>query len=397
MNQGETKTDATGAPNAENDSILAYLSTRLLYPVAAGDTPPYEPIAWWKIIFSYLGIKKRAQLELRWMCRIFRDALPCLPLWTSFPHPLYPTLIGLMGRLNHLGNHFVNLKAADISIGLKVYLDHGVVYVDHTITKINPDGTYNITGNPHYPHDHVALSKLKQKVIHICPSLMFIADGVHDEGGEVLDISIPISIIGESREHCIVVGGLQMMGGKQEDDVNVQDLTLRKSKEGGVGGIGGASIHLDNVSVENSEKCGVFVLGSKRNTMKNCNVSHSKGCGLYVCHDGMMGTTTTRSLMTISGNATSIHHNGTDGSSFSYGLHTNLTASIHLASSLTIETIVTNNGGGGDYGGDGIIAIVDNEGTIIEIIQEPAEYESEDGSEEGSEYDSEDDSEGEDY
>ena len=31
------------------------------------------------------------------------------------------------------------------------------------------------------------------------------ADGVHDEGGEVLDISIPISIIGESREHCIVM------------------------------------------------------------------------------------------------------------------------------------------------------------------------------------------------
>ena len=33
----------------EDDSILTYLSTRLIYPVAADDTPPYERIAWWKI------------------------------------------------------------------------------------------------------------------------------------------------------------------------------------------------------------------------------------------------------------------------------------------------------------------------------------------------------------
>ena len=71
----------------------------------------------------------------------------------------------------------------------------------------------------------------------------------------------------------------------------------------GVYGSNGASMHLDNVSVENSEYCGVSVSGSQRNTMKNCNVSHSKRSGLLV-HDG---------LMTVSGNATTIHHNGTDG------------------------------------------------------------------------------------
>jgi hypothetical protein len=51
MSTGETKTEPTDSLNAENDSILAYLSTRLIYPVAAGDTPPYERIAWWKNIF----------------------------------------------------------------------------------------------------------------------------------------------------------------------------------------------------------------------------------------------------------------------------------------------------------------------------------------------------------
>ena len=47
MSNGETKTEATDSPSAGNDLILAYLSTRLLHPVAADDTPPYERIAWW--------------------------------------------------------------------------------------------------------------------------------------------------------------------------------------------------------------------------------------------------------------------------------------------------------------------------------------------------------------
>ena len=69
------------------------------------------------------------------------------------------------------------------------------------------------------------------------------------------------------------------------------------------------------------------------------------------------------------------------------------TSSIYLASSLTIEMISMNNEGGGNYGGKGTIAIVDNEGTIIETIQEATEYAPEDFyfSEESSEEDSEDD------
>ena len=51
------------------------------------------------------------------------------------------------------------------------------------------------------------------------------------------------------------------------------------------------------------------------------------------------------------------------------GYHGNF-ITIHLASSLTIETISKNNGGGGNHGGKGTIAVVDNEGTIIETIQE---------------------------
>ena len=94
---------------------------------------------------------------------------------------------------------------------------------------------------------------------------------------------------------------------------------------------------------------GVYVYGTKRNTMKNCNVSHSKHSGLYVEDGG---------LMTIDGNGTTIHHNCTDGDSRHYGLCTGNSffhGSIHLASSLTIETISKNNGGGANHGGQGTI------------------------------------------
>ena len=64
-------------------------------------------------------------------------------------------------------------------------------------------------------------------------------------------------------------------------------------------------------------------------------------------------------LMTIDGNATTIHHNCTDGKSGHYGLHTAKGCiggygSILFVSPLTIETISKNNGG------DGTITIMIN-------------------------------------
>ena len=195
---------------------------------------------------------------------------------------------------------------------------------------------------------------------------IMLSNGVHDENGEYVHINYPVSVIGESRENCVVMGGLLVDGG-EEDDVNVTNLTLRDSKyngvcgdesespDYGVFGIKGASIHLDNVSVENSETHGVFVGATKRSTMKNCNVRHSKGSGLVVDGGG---------LMTISGNGTTIHHNCTNSvMGDDYGLDAcTPSSSIHLVSSLTIETIAKNNGGGGggeNHGGYGTIKSVD--------------------------------------
>jgi len=266
----ETK-QSTPSPSTSTNNAVE--NTSLLTPLNHDFN-----LDWLTSIFAYSGPTEKEIVLLRRSCKLFSKALKPLPCWTSFPHPKYSSLTGLLGRINVLSK----------------------------------SGSTNV------------------------PKLVLIDNGIHDEGGNYVRINISISIVGESREHCVVIGGLRM-NGKKEDDVNVSDLTLRKSKEYGVYGCD-ASMHLDNVSVENSGRYGVVVNGSKpiqsskRNTMKNCNVSHSKESGLYVRDGG---------LMTIDGNGTTIHHNGTNG--YGYGLRT-YNSSIHLVSPLTKEMISTNKG-----------------------------------------------------
>jgi len=310
-----SKTSSTSSGETkQDDTPLHYLGAKLIPSATTKEELITTDLVRWTAIFSYLHFNEYERLSVRNLCRLFHTVLPgptCAGVYTMYPHPNHPSLNSLMNCLNEMAR----------------------------VEGIN------------------------------LPENLFLANGVHVIVGYYVNINLPISIIGESREHCVVIGGLRM-NGKEEDDVNVSNLTLRKSKGYGVSGCNGASMHLDNVSVENSEYYGVYVGGSQRNTMKNCNVSHSKGSGLRVRNGG---------LMTIDGNGTTIHHNCTNGDSDDYGLYTyDSSSSIHLASSLTIETISKNNGGGGNCGGVGTIAIVDNEGTIIETIQEATESGSED-------------------
>ena len=84
---------------------------------------------------------------------------------------------------------------------------------------------------------------------------LFLLNGVHDEKKrydlhyfQYVNINLPISIIGESREHCVVMGGLQRKG-NEEDDVNVSNVTLRESKRYGVYGYRGVSVHLEFATI----------------------------------------------------------------------------------------------------------------------------------------------------
>ena len=70
--------------------------------------------------------------------------------------------------------------------------------------------------------------------------------------------------------------------------------------------------------------------------------------------------------MTIDGNATTIHHNGTGGRLGDYGLETfGSSSSILLVSPLTKETISLDNDGGRNYRAGGTIKSVDKDGKIL--------------------------------
>ena len=236
-------------------------------PVVAPSNLPMELVL--KIV-SFVKISRKECVQLPATCKDFHLGLKLPKLsWTSFPQKKYKTLNKLMNRLNELAKRGKNVPS--------------LLFVDDGVHKVKA---------------HELLESNIRKV-------------------NILNINIPISIIGESREHCIVMGGLQM-NGKKEDDVNVSNLTLRGSKGNGVCGDRGACIHLDNVSVEYSKNYGVVVCCNvsstyrNRNTMKNCNVSRSKGSGLVVG---------TGALLWYDG-GTTVHHNFTDEDSAHYGVHT---------------------------------------------------------------------------
>jgi len=174
---------------------------------------------------------------------------------------------------------------------------------------------------------------------------IFLEDGIHDEQGEKVVIDFPVTIIGESKDGCTIIGGLNMRG-KKEDDVTVKHLTISQSKSSGVYGDGGMSFHFFHLKIEKSERIGVSVYKTKRNTMSNCQVSHSKRSGVTAWNGG---------LITMNGSVTSIHNNVTGGRSNYYGLDTDSSSSIHLVSPLTKESVSINNGGSQNYGGDGTI------------------------------------------
>ena len=138
--------------------------------------------------------------------------------------------------------------------------------------------------------------------------------------------------------------------GKEEEDVFFSDFTVTGATKSGVYGDGGASMNLKNVCVEKCGGVGVGVSSTTRNTMTDCNVNNNKLSGVGVSGGGRI---------TIDGSATTIHHNVTGGNRGFYGLKTcsRSGGSIHLKS-LTKESISTNNGGGGNCGGDGTIKTI---------------------------------------
>ena len=158
--QDETK-QPPPPPSTETTTTLTttsdmYLSTHLIVPyfiTAGGEIKrPEHLIAWWSRIFSFLYVPdEKDHIPLRSLCRLFRDSLKPLPLWTSFPHPNFPTLTGLMNKLNEMYAALpgivwdVPTSLETLVVGMKVCVKYGAdEFEDATIQKVNENETYDI-------------------------------------------------------------------------------------------------------------------------------------------------------------------------------------------------------------------------------------------------------------
>ena len=230
-------------------------------------------------------------IDLRSSSKLFHRALPPPPLWTSFPHSNHMTLQSLV-------NHLEELRGDEESSG-------------------------NV------------------------PSVLFIEEGEYvGVRGYPVKMKKPLSMYGAGRGKTTLIGvSLSIEGNKSEGIVEIEDLTIKGVKEDGLCADEGMKVIMRGCSVEDCEGIGVFAEGADI----SCDDLQVVGCGL----SGVWANGT--ATITLSGQGTSIQRNVTNGDSDSYGLDATNSSSIHLVLPLTKEEISPDNGGRGNWGGDGTI------------------------------------------
>ena len=128
--------------------------------------------------------------------------------------------------------------------------------------------------------------------------------------------------------------------------VEIEDLTIKGGEENGLYAHNGMKVIMRGCSIEDCQGEGVSANGADI----SCDDLQVVGCGC----SGVVAYS--NATITLSGQGTSIQGNVTQGSSGSYGLKAYRSSSnIHLVHPLTKKKISTNNGGGGNWGGDGYI------------------------------------------
>ena len=171
-------------PSTETTTTLTttsdmYLSTHLIvsYFITAGGEikRPEHLIAWWSRIFSFYVPDDKDRRKLRFLCRLFRDALKPPPLYTTFPHPNYPTLNGLMNKLNEMYAALSDLivweectaPAETLVVGMEVRVKcirwANTSFKDATIQKVNDDETFDVAIDDFYsePRKNVPLNEIQ--------------------------------------------------------------------------------------------------------------------------------------------------------------------------------------------------------------------------------------------
>ena len=157
----------------------------------------------------------------------------------------------------------------------------------------------------------------------------------------------PTKIIGQGRGLTTLVGvGLKIEGKKSDGIVEIHNLTIKGGKRVGLVAYRGMKVIMRGCTIEECEWHGVAASGADI----TCDDLQVVGCG----YSGVRAYN--NATITLSGHGTSIQGNGTKGHSDYYGLHAYSSSSfIHLVHPLTKEQISKNNGGGGNWGGEGTI------------------------------------------
>ena len=164
-----------------------------------------------------------------------------------------------------------------------------------------------------------------------------------DNGYFVLDK--PTKISGQGCGMTTLVGVcLKIQGKKSEGIVEIEDLTIKGAKWNGLSAYQGMKVIMRGCPIEECEWHGVCASGADI----TCDDLQVIGCG----ESGVLAND--NATITLSGHGTSIQGNGTKGTG--HGLYAYYSSSsIHLVPPLTKEQISKNNGGGGNWGGDGTI------------------------------------------
>jgi hypothetical protein len=279
-----------------------YLSLHLIIPyfvTAGGEIKrPERHIALWSRIFSFLVPNERDHLHLRFLCRLFRDALKPPPIWTTFPHP--------------------KQHPSSTSSSLPIFMDHL-----NTLSKIN---------------------------INTVPTILFVQNGVHKIKENVC-IEYPMKMIGAGQDKTILQGGGFLIKGKKKNEKRVEltGMTVRGSKSHGLFGNSGLSFVCERMIFTECGGHGVCAFKAV-GKLRNCVITQCTSAGI------MSGVT---GLVEVEGSQTKVDRNGTSQGNYYYGLFTLSRSSIHLLLPLTKESVSTNHYNNQNFGGDGIIQSVD--------------------------------------
>jgi len=190
------------------------------------------------------------------------------------------------------------------------------------------------------------------------PLVLKVKSGVYSNNPIVLNINFSITILGENKYNTIYIGSIKSTIGSTNDAFVMKHLTIRGASQHGTyykpGPVsqpgpglkicsrttrGGNTFELENILVT---RCRIgLCLQNVSGKCKSIEIRENEGSGVV-----MRG----RSTITISGNSSSIHHNGTNSrGAFSYGIVnvTHCTSNrIYLVLPLTKENTFTDHNEG---------------------------------------------------